>query len=185
MYRDLICLLAIAFFTGGSDRITPKTAAMARWFHNVLLSKIRFCSIPRSIAIMTALIAELRGVITRFFHSFIVIAFFEQFFRHSPHPRQMSSFILAFIPEVLDCLSCCNHNRNYTEFHEDNLAREARPLDTISSSDPHTAARSHIARLLRCISSLSVRMAGFFMSSCAEAQIGNVYGRSHFYCLRQ
>lgn len=39
-YTDFICLLAIAFFTGGSFKIADKTAAIALWLKRALLSKI-------------------------------------------------------------------------------------------------------------------------------------------------
>jgi len=82
MYRDLICLLAIAFFTGESDRITPKTAAMARGSTTSYYQKSDFAAYPVQSPSLQFCVAELRGVITRFFRSFIVIAFFGQFFRH-------------------------------------------------------------------------------------------------------
>ena len=52
-------------FSGGSLRITPRIAAIARWLARARLSKIRSCSFPRSMAMTTARCAEFTGVITR------------------------------------------------------------------------------------------------------------------------
>ena len=48
----------MACLIGGSRRITPSTAAIARWLASARLSKIRFCSMPRSIAISTVRCTE-------------------------------------------------------------------------------------------------------------------------------
>ena len=50
---------------GGSFRIAPKTAAIARWLYRAWFSKIKSCKLPRSIAIITMRWTELTGVITR------------------------------------------------------------------------------------------------------------------------
>src|SRR5450756_507733 len=69
---------------------------MARWFQWAWLSKIRFCSFPRSIAIITARWAPLAGVITRSGRDTRSIQSAGQARAHTPHPRQISSLTLAF-----------------------------------------------------------------------------------------
>jgi len=47
-------------------RTAPRMAAMARWFQWAWLSKMRFWSLPRSMAMSTVRWAVVTGVITRF-----------------------------------------------------------------------------------------------------------------------
>ena len=117
---------------------------------------------PRSIAIITALWAELSGVMTRLFRSFIVIASLMQTFTHNPHPRQISSFMRSFFSSVCasrrhsptpsppqDIHRCTLHNRCtvHPGQREDNSRRlvRAKKCKTFCSEHRLAAASATIA----------------------------------------
>ena len=82
---------ARACLTGGSFRTTPRMAAIARWLARAWLSKIRFCSLPRSIAIITARWVELTGVMTRSGRASSSMRVALQSRTQTPQPRQSRS----------------------------------------------------------------------------------------------
>src|SRR5271157_1345748 len=92
---DFICRLAMICLTGGSLRTAPRMEAMARWFQWAWLSKIRFWSLPRSMAMSTVRWAVVTGVMTRFTRERRDKPFRVHTRTHTPQPRQSACWSFA------------------------------------------------------------------------------------------
>ena len=101
---DFICSFAINCLVGDKFIIDDNIAAIALWLFSALLSNIRFCSWPFSIAIKTALWTELEGVIifSCLFSRYILLL--GQFLTHTPHPKQ-TSLSITTLPSIFDIAS--------------------------------------------------------------------------------